>query len=169
MEDGSFHRTSLDQTLDFDNLQEGSVVSTIATEKGSTLIRLGARQRTEEEQQQIKSKSPEVHEHRLLAIARYKAPTTFPPSTTAVSLDPTRQNHPTRPEDGPRKKAPRIPQADRIKYWRHQNSYHQEDFDRFRLNRRLEAPSSYKESSTTTHAEFSLEEYELEADNHPVE
>ena len=115
MEDGFFHRIHLDRKLNFHDLQEGSVVSTIATKKGSSLIRLGARQRTEEEQQPIKSKCPEVHEYRLLAIARYKAPTTFPPSTTAVSLDPTRQNHPTRPEDGPRKKAPKIPKADSVR------------------------------------------------------
>ena len=117
--------------VELSRLAEKSVVSTIATKKGSTLIRLGARQRTEEEQQQIKSKCPEVHEYRLLAIARYKAPTTFPPSTTAVSLDPTRKDHPTRPEDGPRKKAPKIPQADRTKYWRHRNLYHQRDYNRF--------------------------------------
>ena len=92
MEDGFFHRIHLDRTVNFHDLQEGSVVSTIATKKRSSLIRLGARQRTEEEQQPIKSKCPEVHEYRLLAIARYKAPTTFPPSTTAVSLDPTRQD-----------------------------------------------------------------------------
>ena len=43
--DGSYHRIHLDQTLDLDNLQEGSVVSTIASEEGSVPIRLGVRKK----------------------------------------------------------------------------------------------------------------------------
>ena len=57
-EHGSFFWVHLDRTLNLNNLQEGRcVVSTIATKEGSSLVRLGARQRTEEEEQQHKSKS----------------------------------------------------------------------------------------------------------------
>ena len=42
VEDGSFHRISLDRMLNFDNLQEESVVSTIATKEGSSELHFPA-------------------------------------------------------------------------------------------------------------------------------
>ena len=38
---------------------------------------------------QARSKSVAVHEYRVKAIADYKAPTNYPPTTTAVTFDPT--------------------------------------------------------------------------------
>ena len=58
-----------------------------ATKEGVTRRRRLKKEQRQKEQP--RSKSDAVHEYRLQAIANYKAPTDYPPTTTTVAFDPT--------------------------------------------------------------------------------